>query len=299
MLLKAKIIRGGEVAGLLYDKLKKDIVEINQKHGVIPCLVVILVGNNAASGIYVRNKRRKAQEIGIETRLIELDESVLEVELLERIHGLNTDNDVHGILVQLPLPSHINDNNVIFHINPKKDVDGFHVDNIGKMVIGSYDTCLMPCTALGCIDLIKSQLDDLIGKKVTVVGCSNIVGKPLVQLLLSELCTVTVGHKYSVIEDLKLSCRKSDVIVVAAGSPNLITKDWVKPGAIVIDVGINRVDSDNDKGYKIVGDVDFEEVSQIASAITPVPGGVGLMTVAHLMNNTVLATKRLICDSSS
>ena len=276
------IIDGKKVAASLRSELKKQVAEIKNKYNLIPGLTVILVGEDAPSKIYVRNKEKSAIEVGINSEVIRYPENLEEKVLLDKIKELNNNDKVSGILVQLPLPKHINKNKIIETINHKKDVDGFHPMNVGNLSSG-YDSSI-PCTPLGCILLIKQAEKDLSGKHAVVIGRSNLNGKPMTQLLLKENCTVTITHSKT--KDLKAECLRGDIIIAAVGIPKLVKGDWVKKGAIVIDVGINKTDTG------IVGDVDFDEVSKVAKAITPVPGGVGPMTIACLLNNTVECFKK-------
>ena len=276
------IIDGKKIAETLRQKLKKEIVEIKSSFKSAPGLTVILVGEDPASKIYVRNKEKFSKEIGINSEVIKYPENIEEKEVLSKIIELNKNKKVSGILVQLPLPKHINKQKVIETILPEKDVDGFHPINVGNLSSG-YDSKI-PCTPLGCLILLKEVEKNLSGKHAVVIGRSNLNGKPMAQLLLKENCTVTITHSKT--KDLKSQCNKADIIIAAVGKPKLVKGDWVKKNAIVIDVGINKT-SDG-----IVGDVDFNEVSKVARAITPVPGGVGPMTIACLLRNTVECFKR-------
>ena len=280
MVVSQGIIDGRKLSESLTPELAKKVNLLKEKFGVHPSLHVILIGSNSASQIYVKNKQKKAKSIGILSEISSFDERISQEELLRIIKKLNEDDKVHGILVQLPLPTHINQNAIINSISPTKDVDGFHPENIGKMVTKQQNT-LIPCTPKGCIKLIKTVEKDLSGMRALVVGRSNIVGKPMSQLLLQENCTTTIAHIHT--RNLQDECKSADVLVVATGNPGLIPGHWIKKGAIVIDVGINRV------GNKIVGDVIFSEAKDIAKAITPVPGGVGPMTIHCLLENTLQA----------
>ena len=276
------IIDGKKIAETLRQKLKKEIIEIKSSFKSVPGLTVILIGEDPASKIYVRNKEKFSKEIGINSEVIKYPENIEEKEVLSKIIELNKNKKVSGILVQLPLPKHINKQKVIETILPEKDVDGFHPINVGNLSSG-YDS-KVPCTPLGCFLLLKEVEKNLSGKHAVVIGRSNLNGKPMAQLLLKENCTVTITHSKT--KDLKSQCNKADIIIAAVGKPKLVKGDWVKKNAIVIDVGINKtVDG-------IVGDVDFNEVSKVAKAITPVPGGVGPMTIACLLRNTVECFKR-------
>jgi len=276
------LIDGKKIAADLREDLKKEVSELKSKHNKVPGLTVILIGEDAPSQIYVRNKERSAKEVGLKSEVIKYPDTVEEKTVLKKIEELNNDESVSGILVQLPLPKHINKQKVIEAILPSKDVDGFHPMNVGNLSSG-YESSI-PCTPLGCYLLIKKIEPNLSGKKAVVVGRSNLNGKPMTQLLLKENCTVTITHSKT--KDLKGECLKGDIIVAAVGIPELVKGDWVKKDAIVIDVGINKTE----KG--IVGDVAFDEVSKVAKAITPVPGGVGPMTIACLLKNTIECFKR-------
>jgi len=276
------IIDGKKTAAELRQELKKKITILKSTFNTVPGLTVILIGEDPASKIYVKNKEKFAKEIGINSEVIRYPENVEEKVVLNKIEELNNDKKVSGILVQLPLPKHIDKRKVIETILPGKDVDGFHPINVGNLSSG-YDSSI-PCTPLGCYLLLKKVEKNLSGKHAVMIGRSNLNGKPMTQLLLKENCTVTITHSKT--KDLKAECSRADIIIAAVGRPKLVKGDWVKKGAIVIDVGINKTD----KG--LVGDVDFEEVSKIAKAITPVPGGVGPMTIACLLNNTVECFKK-------
>ncbi len=276
------IIDGKKVAAELREELKKKIVDLKSKHNAVPGLTVILVGEDTPSKIYVKNKEKSANEVGIKSEVIRYPEKVEEKVVLDKIKELNDNNEVSGILVQLPLPKHIDKRKVIEAINPSKDVDGFHPMNVGNLSSG-YESSI-PCTPLGCYLLIKNIEKNLNGKHAVIIGRSNLNGKPMAQLLLKENCTVTITHSKT--KDLKAECLRADIIIAAVGRPKLVKADWVKKDAIVIDVGINKTDSG------LVGDVDFDEVSKVAKAITPVPGGVGPMTIACLLNNTVECFKK-------
>ena len=276
------LIDGKKVAAELREDLKQEVLELKEKYNKVPGLTVILIGELAPSKIYVKNKEKSAHEVGLKSEVIRYPNDVEEKTILEKIQELNKDETVSGILVQLPLPKHIDKQKVIETILPSKDVDGFHPMNVGNLSSG-YESSV-PCTPLGCYLLIKKIEPNLNGKKAVVVGRSNLNGKPMTQLLLSENCTVTITHSKT--KDLKAECLEADIIVAAVGIPELVKGDWVKKDAIVIDVGINKTD----KG--IVGDVAFDEVSKVAKALTPVPGGVGPMTIACLLKNTIECFKR-------
>jgi methylenetetrahydrofolate dehydrogenase (NADP+)/methenyltetrahydrofolate cyclohydrolase len=284
------IIDGKKFAQELRNEIKKEIESIKKTSNATPGLTVVLVGNHTPSEIYVKNKELSAKEVGIISEVIRFESSITEEKLIEVIHGLNKDKKVHGILVQLPLPPHINGSKIIEEIDPKKDVDGFHPVNVGNLSSGKDS--LVPCTPLGSYLLIKNVQKNLTGLEALIIGRSNLNGKPMAQLLLKEDCTVTIGHSKT--KNLKELCQKADIVVAAVGRANLVKGDWVKEGAIVIDVGINREeDKTEKKGYKIVGDVEFDSVVKKARAITPVPGGVGPMTIACLLNNTLKAFKNI------
>jgi methylenetetrahydrofolate dehydrogenase (NADP+)/methenyltetrahydrofolate cyclohydrolase len=275
-------IDGKKAASDLIADLKKKVAELKSTYNAVPGLTVILVGEDAPSQIYVKNKEKSANEVGIKSEVIRYPEKVEEKVVLDKIKELNDNNEVSGILVQLPLPKHIDKRKVIEAINPSKDVDGFHPMNVGNLSLG-YESSI-PCTPLGCYLLIKNIEKNLNGKHAVIIGRSNLNGKPMAQLLLKENCTVTIAHSKT--KDLKTECARADIIIAAVGRPKLVKADWVKKDVIVIDVGINKTDSG------LVGDVDFDEVSKVAKAITPVPGGVGPMTIACLLNNTVECFKK-------
>ena len=276
------LIDGKKAAAELREELKQEVVELKTKYNKVPGLTVILIGDMAPSQIYVRNKEKSANEVGLKSEVIRYPDTVEEKTILEKIEELNNDETISGILVQLPLPKHIDKQKVIETIAPSKDVDGFHPMNVGNLSSG-YESSV-PCTPLGCYLMIKKIEPNLSGKKAVIVGRSNLNGKPMTQLLLKENCTVTITHSRT--KDLKADCLEADIIVAAVGIPELVKGDWVKKDAIVIDVGINKTE----KG--IVGDVAFDEVSKVAKALTPVPGGVGPMTIACLLKNTVECFKR-------
>jgi len=276
------LIDGKKEAANLREELKKEVSHLKTKYNKVPGLTVILIGDLTPSQIYVRNKEKSAKEVGLKSEVIKYPDNVEEVKILNKIDELNKDDTVSGILVQLPLPKHINKKKIIEAIIPEKDVDGFHPVNVGNLSSG-YESSV-PCTPLGCYLLIKKIEPNLSGKKAVVIGRSNLNGKPMTQLLLKENCTVTITHSKT--KDLKGECLKGDIVVAAVGIPELVKGDWIKKDTIVIDVGINKTD----KG--IVGDVAFDEVSKIAKAITPVPGGVGPMTIACLLKNTIECFKR-------
>jgi methylenetetrahydrofolate dehydrogenase (NADP+)/methenyltetrahydrofolate cyclohydrolase len=293
--MSAQIINGKEIALQLRKNITSRVEDIKKKFNITPTLAVIMVGNDPASEVYVGNKEKSAHAVGMNSIQFKLSADISEAELIFKIEELNNDKNVHGILVQLPLPKHIDAKKVIHKINYNKDVDGFNVINVGKLSIGEVegvDKAMIPCTPMGCIHLLKFvKGDNLAGLKTLVIGSSNIVGRPLTRLLMLENCTVTVANSKT--KDLKTECLQADVIFSGAGVPNLITKDMVKQGATIIDIGINRINIGEGK-YKITGDVNFEEVKEVASAITPVPGGVGPMTIAYLLQNTLDCCLKLV-----
>jgi len=276
------LIDGKKIAAELREELRQEVVELKTKHNKIPGLTVILIGDMAPSQIYVRMKEKAANEVGLKSEVIRYPEVVEEKTVLDKIEELNKDESISGILVQLPLPKHIDKQKVIETILPGKDVDGFHPMNVGNLSSG-YESSV-PCTPLGCYLMIKKIEPNLSGKKAVMIGRSNLNGKPMAQLLLKENCTVTITHSKT--KDLRAECLEADIIVAAVGIPELVKADWIKKDAIVIDVGINKTE----KG--IVGDVAFDEVSKVARALTPVPGGVGPMTIACLLKNTIECFKR-------
>jgi len=271
------IIDGKKEAALLREEIKKEILLLKEKTKKVPGLSVILIGDFTPSQIYVKNKEKNSKEVGINSEVIKYPKDITEQEILNKIKELNNNPEVSGILVQLPLPKHINKEKIINAIHPKKDVDGFNPINVGNLASG-YDA-IIPCTPLGCLHLIKKIEKNLTGKHAVIIGRSNLNGKPMAQLLLRENCTVTIVHSKT--KDLKAECQKADILVAAVGKANLVKGDWVKKDSIIIDVGINKVEE------KIFGDVDFESVKEKVKAITPVPGGVGPMTIACLLKNTL------------
>jgi methylenetetrahydrofolate dehydrogenase (NADP+) / methenyltetrahydrofolate cyclohydrolase len=281
----ADIIDGKKVAAELRADIAQAVQSLQREHAVTPGLAVVLVGEDAASQVYVRNKAKQAKYAGMNSYVHRLPRETVQDELVTLIKSLNNDLSVNGILVQLPLPPQIDAEAVLNLIEPEKDVDGFHPMNVGALVTG--EECLLPCTPQGCLILIKRQLGALSGLRAVVVGRSNIVGKPVSHLLLREDCTVTIAHSHT--RGLADECRRADILVAAVGRPRMIRADWVKPGATVIDVGINYIVSSDGK-TSLVGDVDFDGAVKVAGAITPVPGGVGPMTIACLLRNTLIAT---------
>jgi len=288
-----KIINGKEIAQNLRNSIKKEILELKKNYNEVPGLAVVQVGNVAASSVYVKAKTKSAHEVGIEVIDHHVDENISQEDLLKLIDKLNNQNNVNGILVQLPLPKHINEQIILDSIDPNKDADGFHPLNVGKLSIANSndENLLIPCTPYGCLLMLKGLEIDLIGKNAIVIGRSNIVGKPMAQLLIKESCTVTVAHSKT--KDLDKTCKQADIVIAAVGRPKMIKGHWIKKDAIVIDVGINRIEAEinGEIKNKLVGDVDFEEAEKFASAITPVPGGVGPMTIACLLRNTTIAFK--------
>ena len=287
--MTATILSGKVFATQFKEEAKKEILNIKQEYGVTPGLAVIIVGENPASKVYVRNKHKACEEIGIYSEVIEMPETTTKEELIRKIDELNFCKEIHGILVQLPLPKAIaqHEEEILNEINPFKDVDGFHPINVGKLVTGQE--ALIPCTPHGCLKMLEASNINIDGAHAVVIGRSNIVGKPMAHLLLSKNATVTICHSHT--KNLKEICKSADIIVAAIGKPKFITADMIKPGATVIDVGINRI-----APKKLVGDVDFENAVNVAGAITPVPGGVGLLTIAMLMQNTVTALKMQLAN---
>ena len=279
-----RIIDGKASAAGLRAKIAARAATLKSRHGIEPGLAVVLVGENPASEVYVRNKARQTREAGMHSFEHRLPATTSQDDLLTLVRRLNEDPEVSGILVQLPLPEQISAGAVIGTIDPGKDVDGFHTTNAGLLAVGGEG--LVPCTPLGCLMLLKDRLGDLSGARALVLGRSNIVGKPMAQLLIRESCTVTVAHSRT--RDLAGECRRADILVAAVGRPRMVLGGWIRPGATVIDIGINRVDSGNGK-TRLAGDVDFESALPVAGGITPVPGGVGPMTIACLLHNTLLA----------
>ena len=288
---EARIIDGRAFAADLRGRVANAVAKLKAENDLTPGLAVVLVGENPASQVYVRNKNKQTAEAGMNSFEHKLSAEAGQDELLALIGQLNADPKVHGILVQLPLPGQISDQAVLDAIDPDKDVDGFHVINAGRLmtVAKGSQPPMVPCTPLGCLMMLKAELGDLSGRRAVVVGRSNIVGKPMAQLLLQESCTVTVAHSRT--RDLPAVCREADILVAAVGRPRMIQGDWIKPGAVVIDVGINRIEAEGGK-TRLVGDVDTAAAKRVAGAITPVPGGVGPMTIACLLATTVTAACR-------
>ena len=287
----AKLIDGKSFAVQIRSEIATQVKALLDSKGIKPGLAVILVGEDPASQVYVRSKGKQTIEVGMNSYEYKLDRHVSEGELLGLIEKLNSDENVNGILCQLPLPDHLNSDLVINSINPEKDVDGFHISNVGLLATGQKS--MVPCTPLGCLMMLRSELGDLSGKNAVIIGRSNIVGKPMAHLLIKDSCTVTIAHSRT--KNIEEFCRSADILVAAVGRPEIVKANWIKEGAAVIDVGINRVEVDpeiSSKGYKIVGDVDFESAKSKAGFITPVPGGVGPMTIACLLANTLTACCR-------
>ena len=283
--MSAQILSGKVFAQEFKDEAKQEVLTLKEQYNVTPGLAVIIVGENSASKVYVANKHRTCAEVGIYSEVIEMPETTTKVELIKKINELNIRKDIHGILVQLPLPKAIakEEADILNAIDPLKDVDGFHPVNVGKLMIGEQNG-MIPCTPYGCLKMLQSANINIDGANAVIVGRSNIVGKPMAQLLLSQNATVTICHSHT--KNLKEICKSADILVAAVGRPHFITADMIKPGATVIDVGINRI-----APKKLVGDVDFDNAVEVAGAITPVPGGVGLLTIAMLMQNAIKAAK--------
>ncbi len=286
----AKVIDGKAFAAKVREGVTKDVAKLKADHGVTPGLAVVIVGEDPASQVYVRNKVKQTAETGMKSVHHKLEDDVTQDTLVELVKTLNADDSINGILVQLPLPKHIDEAAVIKTIDPAKDVDGFHIVNSGLLATGGKG--MVPCTPLGCLMMLQNELGDLSGKKAVVVGRSNIVGKPMAQLLLDANCTVTIAHSRT--KDLPAEVRAADIVVAAVGRPEMVKGDWIKEGATVIDVGINRIPApERGEGKsRLVGDVEYASAAARAGAITPVPGGVGPMTIAVLLANTITATCR-------
>ena len=288
--MSAQVIDGKAFAAKVRDQVSEHVKLLKVEHGIVPGLAVVLVGEDPASQVYVRSKGKQTIEVGMHSEEHKLDIATSEADLLSIISRLNSDPAINGILVQLPLPKHLNEDLVINSIDPAKDVDGFHISNVG--LLGTGQRSMVPCTPLGCLMMLREHFGSLSGKDAVIIGRSNIVGKPMAQLLLGDSCTVTVAHSKT--KNLKQVVLHADVVVAAVGRAEMVPGDWIKPGAVVIDVGINRIPAP-EKGEgktKLVGDVDYDSCSKVAGAITPVPGGVGPMTIACLLANTLTATCR-------
>jgi methylenetetrahydrofolate dehydrogenase (NADP+)/methenyltetrahydrofolate cyclohydrolase len=286
--MSAQIIDGKAFAAKVRGQVAEHVTRIKEENGITPGLAVVLVGEDPASQVYVRSKGKQTVEAGMNSYEHKLDADTSQDDLLKLIADLNADKDVHGILVQLPLPKHLNEDLVINSIAPEKDVDGFHISNVG--LLGTGQKSMVPCTPLGCLMMLRDYHGSLSGMNAVVIGRSNIVGKPMAQLLLGDSCTVTMAHSRT--KDLPAVVRGADIVVAAVGRPEMVPGDWIKPGATVIDVGINRIDKP-EGGTRLVGDVDYASCAEVAGAITPVPGGVGPMTIACLLANTVTACCRI------
>ncbi|MFU8777814.1 MAG: bifunctional methylenetetrahydrofolate dehydrogenase/methenyltetrahydrofolate cyclohydrolase FolD [Roseovarius sp.] len=284
--MTAKVIDGKAFAAEVRAKVASHVTRLKEENGITPGLAVVLVGEDPASQVYVRSKGKQTVEVGMNSYEHKLDAETSEADLLALIDRLNTDASVHGILVQLPLPKHLDSDLVINSIDPAKDVDGFHISNVG--LLGTGQKSMVPCTPLGCLMMLRDHHGSLAGMDAVVLGRSNIVGKPMAQLLLGDSCTVTIAHSRT--RDLPDVCRRADIVVAAVGRPEMVPGDWIKPGATVIDVGINRIERDGKT--VLVGDVDYASAAAVAGAITPVPGGVGPMTIACLLANTLTACCR-------
>jgi len=288
--MPAQLIDGKAFAATVREKVATHVARLKDEHGITPGLAVVLVGEDPASQVYVRNKGKQTLEVGMHSIEHKLAADTSEETLLGLVAALNADPDVHGILVQLPLPGHLDEDLVINAIDPAKDVDGFHISNVG--LLGTGQKSMVPCTPLGCLMMLRDHHGSLSGLDAVVIGRSNIVGKPMAQLLLGDSCTVTIAHSRT--KDLPEVVRRADIVVAAVGRPEMVPGDWIKPGATVIDVGINRIDAPEkgDGKTRLVGDCHFESCAEVAGAITPVPGGVGPMTIACLLANTVTACCR-------
>ena len=288
--MTAQIIDGKAFAATVREKVAGHVARLKEEHAITPGLAVVLVGEDPASQVYVRSKGKQTVEVGMNSYEHKLDVDTSEKDLLALIDTLNNAPEVHGILVQLPLPKHLNEDLVINSIDPAKDVDGFHISNVG--LLGTGQKSMVPCTPLGCLMMLRDYHGSLSGMNAVVIGRSNIVGKPMAQLLLGDSCTVTIAHSRT--KDIQEVTRRADIVVAAVGRPEMVTGDWIKPGATVIDVGINRIDApENGAGKtRLVGDCHYDSCAEIAGAITPVPGGVGPMTIACLLANTVTACCR-------
>jgi methylenetetrahydrofolate dehydrogenase (NADP+)/methenyltetrahydrofolate cyclohydrolase len=286
--MTAEVIDGKAFAARVRGEVAEHVARLKREHDLVPGLAVVLVGEDPASQVYVRSKNRQTVEAGMKSVEHRLSADTSAEELLALIERLNADSTIHGILVQLPLPEHLDEEAVINAIDPAKDVDGFHISNVGLLATGQK--AMVPCTPLGCLMLLRERYGDLSGKEAVVIGRSNIVGKPMAQLLLADSCTVTVAHSRT--KGIADVVRRADIVVAAVGRPQMVPGDWIKPGATVIDVGINRIET-GEGGTRLVGDVDYDSVAEVAGAVTPVPGGVGPMTIACLLANTLTACCRV------
>ncbi|MEL6205058.1 MAG: bifunctional methylenetetrahydrofolate dehydrogenase/methenyltetrahydrofolate cyclohydrolase FolD [Pseudomonadota bacterium] len=286
--MSAKVIDGKAFAAKVRGQVAEHVARLKADHGITPGLAVVLVGEDPASQVYVRSKGKMTVEVGMASFEHRLEADTSEADLLALVQSLNNDPEVHGILVQLPLPGHLNSDLVINSIDPAKDVDGFHISNVG--LLGTGQKSMVPCTPLGCLMMLRDHHGSLSGLDAVVIGRSNIVGKPMAQLLLGDSCTVTIAHSRT--KDIADVVRRADIVVAAVGRPEMVPGDWIKPGATVIDVGINRIDNPDGGKARLVGDVQYSSAAQVAGAITPVPGGVGPMTIACLLANTVTACCR-------
>ncbi len=289
--MTATLIDGKATAAQIHEEIRAEVERLKAEHGIVPGLATVLVGENPASQFYVRSKRKRCSEVGIRSFGYELPETATQEEVEGLVAELNANPEVHGILVQLPLPKHLDEERVLAAIGIEKDVDGFHPVNIGRLAMKGREPMFVPCTPAGCIELLDRYGIEIEGKDAVVLGRSNIVGLPVAMLLLHRNATVTICHSRT--RDLAEVCRRADILIAAVGRPKMVKADWIKPGAAVIDVGINRVEDPTAKrGYRIVGDVDFEAAKEVAGYITPVPGGVGPMTIAMLLKNTLTSAKR-------
>ena len=295
--MTATLIDGKAFAGRVRAQVANHVARLKEEHGIVPGLAVVLVGEDPASQVYVRSKGKQTVEVGMKSVEHKLDVNTSEADLLTVVEQLNNDPEIHGILVQLPLPDHLDEDLVINSIAPSKDVDGFHISNVG--LLGTGQKSMVPCTPLGCLMMLRDHHGSLSGMDAVIIGRSNIVGKPMAQLLLGDSCTVTIAHSRT--KNLPEVVRRADIVVAAVGRPEMVPGDWIKPGATVIDVGINRLDAP-EKGEgktRLVGDVDFKSCAAVAGAITPVPGGVGPMTIASLLTNTVAAAEMGVAGAST
>ncbi len=289
--MTVQLIDGKATAAAIHEEIKAEVERLKTEHGIVPGLATVLVGENPASQFYVRSKQKRCAEVGIRSFGHTLPESATQEEVGGLVAELNGNPEVHGILVQLPLPKHLDEEKVLGAIGLEKDVDGFHPVNIGRLAMKGREPMFAPCTPTGCIELLDRYNIEIEGKEAVVLGRSNIVGLPVAMLLLKRNATITICHSRT--KDLPAVCRRADILIAAVGRPQMVKADWVKPGVAVIDVGINRVDDPTRKrGYRLVGDVDFEAVKEVVGYITPVPGGVGPMTIAMLLRNTLTSARR-------